>query len=284
MLTPRYRSPAAGLAGRAEDALANAEAFRRTRRAVFSRLPFPVLESDVRDVVYASWIVETAALADRIPPGVKVREVDGRTVLTLLAYDHGHFGPADMEPVRRLFPSPRQANWRLYVEEIDGAAPAVPTVLFLANVFDSLLYAVGTRLFSDVMLSQRAASFEHGVTEAGWATSARCSPGTPSWRLGGRSGGSARLPEEFAPFFGTFDAALQDLCLQDAAIAPVVNETALAWSGIDLPIATASIRPLIVEDYRPCDLLRQWGAEASPFCFHVPAVRFRVLGESLLAR
>lgn len=281
----RYRSPEPGLKGRIENAVGNAEGFRGVRRRLFSRLPFPVLESDVRDVVYANWIVETVALADRIPPGVKVREVGGRTILTMLAYAHGHFGPSTAGPLRRLFPSPLQANWRLYVEEIDGAQPAAPTVLFLANVFDSLLYALGTRLFSDVMLSQRAARFTHCVTAESWSTAAVGSAAAaPSWRLSGRAGREWHLSDGFEAFFGDIGVAREALCLQDAAIAPVHGEAALAWSSIDLPIDVASVRPLEVEDYAPCDMLRRWGAEATPWCFHVPAVGFRVLSERLLTR
>jgi len=55
MVGNRFESPDRGPRGRLQNLLANSVGLARLRRAVFSRLPFPVLASDVRDVVYASW-------------------------------------------------------------------------------------------------------------------------------------------------------------------------------------------------------------------------------------
>lgn len=285
MTVARYVSLRGDVRGRIEDALANAEGLRALRRRTVSRLPFPALISDVREVLYANWVVDTRALADRIPPGVRVREVGGRTILTLLAYRHGHFGPARLGRARHLFASPLQANWRLYVEAIEGAAPGANTVLFLANIFASLPHALGTRVMSDVMLSQRARAFEHRVDVTGWATGADGAADAPWWHLSGTMADGGSLPPAFEPFFSSHGHAVQVLCLQDAAIAPVAGATgALAVSRIDLPIAVDTVRPLAVERYVPGALLRDWGATGEPLCFRVPSVRFRVLSEGLLAR
>jgi hypothetical protein len=47
-----YRHPYPGCPGRVLEGLLNARGLARLRHAVFSRLPFPVLQSDVADVVY----------------------------------------------------------------------------------------------------------------------------------------------------------------------------------------------------------------------------------------
>lgn len=77
-----------------------------------ARLPFLTLHSDVRDVVYVSWLVDAAAAQKLVPAGVTLWQRDGKTPFTVLTYRHGHFGPALPGPLRKLLPSPLQSNWR----------------------------------------------------------------------------------------------------------------------------------------------------------------------------
>lgn len=268
--------------GRLQNRLANSRPIKALLRTIMKRLPFAVLESDVRDVIYANWVVPAEAVADLVPPGVEIVQVDGHTILTILTYAHGHFGPALAGSGRRLFPSPRQSNWRLYVTGIGAASPTKPTVLFLANIFDSALYAVGTRLFSDVMLAHHAHNFRHGRQGDIWTTGVESAGSAPDWLIRVRDTESATIPPEFRPFFATYADALNSLCLQDAAIAPVDGMAALAIAEIDLPIAIESCVPMLVETYRPGSLLDRIGATSEPFCFRVPKVRFRALSEHLI--
>lgn len=279
----RYMAPGCGFWARAEARLANAEGLRALRRSIFGRLPFPVLVSDVSDVIYANWVVPVEAVAHLVPRGVRVRCVEGKVVLTGLTYRHGHFGPALAGPLRRLFPSPGQSNWRLYVDRIGNEAPSVPTVLFLANLFDSVLYALGTRLFSDAMLSHRAGRFVHAVAERSWMSSVEGDPAVPGCTLEGeRADGTPELPLAFIPFYPDWNAAVRNLCMQDAAIAPVSGADRLALARIDLPIALDAVEPLAVGRYVSGKALQEWGAHDPPFCFRVPAVRFRALSERLI--
>jgi hypothetical protein len=107
-----YRHPRAGWPGRLFAALANCTRFAKVRQAVMSRLPFLTLHSDVRDVVYVSWLVDAAAAQQLLPAGVTLWQRGGKTPFTVLTYRHGHFGPALLGPLRRLLPSPLQSNWR----------------------------------------------------------------------------------------------------------------------------------------------------------------------------
>lgn len=280
----RFTSPHPGAFGTLQNRIANAALLRRVRRALFRRLPFLVLASDVRDIVYANWVVPTAAVARFVPPGVALVEADGHTILTILTYAHGHFGPALAGPLRRLFPSPLQSNWRLYVRAIDGRAPPVPTVLFLANMFDGALHALGTRLCSDVMLAHHAGDFVHDYAPDDWRSGAPGPGSAPSWRLAGGRATDPALPAAFRPFFPDVQAAVAALCLQDAAIAPLTDRDALAYARIDLPIDPATATLLRVDRYRPGGLLRGIGAIDPPWCFHLPGVRFRALSETLLER
>lgn len=280
----RFTSPHPGAFGLLQNRLANAPALKRIRRALFRHLPFPVLVSDVRDIVYANWVVPGAAVAPFVPPGVTLVEADGRTILTVLTYAHGHFGPALAGPLRRLFPSPLQSNWRLYVHAIGGRAPPVPTVLFLANVFDGALHALGTRLCSDVMLAHHARDFTHRYAPDDWSSGAQGPGSAPSWQLAGGVAADPALPAAFRPFFPDLHQAVAVLSLQDAAVAPLADRAALAHARIDLPIDPATATPLRVDRYRPGALLRRMGAIDPPFCFHVPGVRFRALSETLPER
>ncbi|WP_454758706.1 hypothetical protein [Caulobacter segnis] len=270
----RFESPDRGPFGRLQDRLANSRGLARLRRAVFSRLPFPVLASDVRDVVYASWIVPLDRIAGEIPPGVAVLERDGRTIVTALTYRHGGFGPALAGPLRRLFPSPRQSNWRLYL-----ARPGI--VLFVKNVFDSALYALGTRLFSDALPSHHAARFDHVSDDAGCRVEIGGPGSAPGLTLEAVPADARTLPTDFAPFFATWDDAVRFLCLQDAAVARIEGEDGLAYARIDLPIDVATVQPLTATACTPGAWLAARGVAGQPFFFRVPAVPFRVLSETV---
>ena len=107
-----FRHPGTGLLARICNWLANCQPVLGLRRAILSRLPFVRLESDVVEVVYLNWLVPSALAAPHVPPGVTLHERNGQTILTVLTYRHGHFGPAMLGPLRKLFPSPLQGNWR----------------------------------------------------------------------------------------------------------------------------------------------------------------------------
>ncbi len=278
-----FLSPHPGPFGTAQTAPANAPALKRLRRALFGLLPFPVLASDVGDIVYANWVVPAAGVAPFVPPGVTLAEVDGQVVLTILTYRHGHFGPALAGPLRRLFPSPLQSNWRVYVAAIDGRPPPEATVLFLANVFDGALYALGTRLCSDVMLAHHARHFVHRYAPEGWRSGAHGPGSAPSWEVAGGIAARPALPEAFRRFFPDLPAALAAICMQDAAIAPLADDGALAHARIDLPIDPRTATVLTVDRHSPGGLLARMGAVDPPWCFHVPGVRFRALSETLIA-
>jgi hypothetical protein len=265
---------------RAATALANNGPVRRIRRRLFALLPFPVLRSDVRDVIYANWLVPLDRLQPHLPIGTSVFAPDGQALVTVLTYRHGHFGPEWAGPLRRLFPSPLQSNWRAYVTRVDGQAPAKATVLFLRNIFDSLVYALGTRVFSDALPSHQAAKFELSVDPDAVVIDIDGGTGSaPAMRLTARAHGSQQVPERFQKLGMADGELLAKICLQDAALAETDAGLAEAW--IDLPIDLAKIQGLETAGYTPGELLKDLGAIEAPWCFRIPAVRFTVLGETL---
>lgn len=277
----RFVPPRGGWLGRLQTRLGNAPGWARLRRRTLARLPFPTLMSDVTDVLYATWSVPAAAARALVPAGVELAERDGQVLLTVLSYRHGHFGPALAGPLLRLFPSPLQSNWRFYVDRLHGTAPAEPTVLFVANVFDGALYALGTRLLSDVLPSRLAGRFTL-LWEGEAVTVDIAGPGSaPTLTLTARHAPGA-LPPLLAPLFEDWTAAVTARTMQEAALAAVPDIDALALARIDLPIPLAEVVPLVPVSFRPGALLIALGATEPPFCFLVPRVPFRVLSERLV--
>ncbi|MDR5740411.1 MULTISPECIES: DUF2071 domain-containing protein [unclassified Caballeronia] len=264
--------------------LLNCSTFARARRAVLSRLPFMTMASDVVDVVYCTWIVDTADVAGYIPPGVALMERDGKTLFTILTYAHSHFGPSLAGPLRRLFPSPLQSNWRFYVSTFEGANDAAPTVLFVKNIFDNRLYLAATRMLSDALPSHLAARFEHRVVGRRSMTRIDSGRGSaPDFACGAQLTVSRALPEQFETFFDSWRRAVEFLGLQDGALAHVDDCSRIAHARIDLPIDIDSVRPMEPSgDVIGGDFLQGIGAKGRPFCFLVPGVKFRVLSERLL--
>jgi hypothetical protein len=283
---PRYRHPHAGVPGRLIETVLGWSWWPRLRRAVLSRLPFVTLASDVRDVVYLNWLVDVARIAHLVPPGLRVWQREGRTVLTVLSYRHGGFGPAFAGPGRRWFGSPRQSNWRLYLVDDDrtGAAAAAPaSVLFLGNSMDSALYTLGARLFSDALPTHLAASFVHEHRDGRYRTEIEPGCGSASaLRYQACRDTTGTLPPGFAPLFAGVREAIRVLALQDRAVARCADGAGLAEAGIDLPVPIEEAQPLqLVAGSLHAPDLAPILADAPVFCFAVPRVPFRVLWERL---
>jgi hypothetical protein len=277
-----YRHPRAGWPGRLFAALANCTRFADLRQAVMSRLPFLTLHSDVRDVVYVSWLVDAAAAQQLLPAGVTLWQRGGKTPFTVLTYRHGHFGPALPGPLRRLLPSPLQSNWRLYLDHTPPDAPAVPCVYFLKNIMDSLPHALGTRLFSDILPTHLANAMTLEVS----ATQARCAIASgagsaPALDVQAAITAEHGLDADWQQLYGNWRDAVAFLACQDAAIAPVPRNSKLAFGEIDLPVDVDQVQALTA--WRAdCGLLGQLPPISKPFAFLVPKVAFRALSERLL--
>ncbi|WP_175970634.1 DUF2071 domain-containing protein [Burkholderia sp. BCC0322] len=276
--------PSAGLIGRLANRIVASGPLLRARRALLSRLPFLQLASDVENVVYCTWVVDVAAVAHLVPRGVALASRDGRTLLTTLTYAHRHFGPRVAGPLRRMFPSPLQSNWRLYVDALPGGMPADRSVLFVKNVFDHPLYALGSRLFSDALPSHLARRFTHTVRDGRYDTRLASGGGSaPDFHCTAEASDDRTLPDAFAPFFKNWRDAVASLSLQHAAVAHVADCDRLAYASIDLPIDVDAVRPLkTVGPAGGGDFLARIGATGEPMCFVVPDVAFRVLSERLL--
>jgi hypothetical protein len=267
-----YRHPHPGILGRVCEALLNSARVADLRQAVMQRLPFLQLESDVKDVVYLTWMVDVETAQALAPAGVPLWQHEGKTPFTILSYRHGHFGPALLGPLRRIMPSPLQSNWRLYAE-----APG--QVVFLKNILGSPVHALATRLLSDVLQSHYPQRFLHESNDGRFRTVITPGAGSAPALL---CEVAATASKTAPPQFSTWEAAVQFLACQHIAVAHVARNGRVAASEIDLPIELSQVRPLASIGDVHCPLLEQLGVSGEPFCFLVPEVEFRVRSELYL--
>lgn len=281
----RFAYPTTGIAGQLINRIVSCATLLRLRRAVFSRLPFLQLASDVKNVVYCTWVVDAARAAHLVPQGVTLKQRHGKTLFTILTYSHAHFGPRIAGPLRKIFPSPKQSNWRLYVDTFPNAPDSSPAVLFIKNIFDDPLYGIGSRMFSDALPSHVAARFEHTLDGGVYRTVIAGGEGSaPAFQCEAKPAQNQGLPPEFKPFFDSWSEAVAALCLQDGAISAVEDCAGIAYARIDLPIDVGAVQPLEATDAYDISapFLERMGVAGRPFCFVVPAVPFGVLSECLV--
>jgi hypothetical protein len=274
--------------GKALGSLLNSSSLAAFRRAVMSRMPFPILDSNVANVVYATWLVDADIAAAYAPAGAKLWVREGRTPLTILSYRHGHFGPRLVGPLRRLMPSPLQSNWRLYLSEPLPGAPDLPTVAFVHNAMDSLAHVIGTRLFSDALPSHWPARFELSVSDN--IARVDIEPGSGSAQrlaMTLRRHGRPDLPQAWKGFFDNWRQAVAELASQEAAVVevamPMKSPPRTALARINLPVDVDLVEPLQLDAAGlDCPLLDAMNADSDALCFLLPQVDFSALSEALL--
>ncbi len=263
--------------------LLNSRRLGKVRHAVMSRAGFVPMESDVADVVYLTWLVDAPTARKLVPPGVPLWEKDGKTPFTILTYRHGHFGPALAGPLRRLFPSPLQSNWRLYLE---NPPPGVAgrTVYFLKNVMSSMLFTFGTRMFSDIMQTHLAARFAFDRKDDTYSLSIHAGDGSaPALACKAVRAAGKTVDAAFGSAFGSWEQAVDYLALQDVAVTRSDRLQRLVASEIELPIDVAEVLPFdVAAGDVQCPFLAQFASAEGPFCFVVPRVKFRVVSERVV--
>lgn len=278
MTQNQYIHPTSGLLQSGFTALCNASFLRKVRRRLFSVIPFVRMRSDVKNVVYLNWMVDTDRVGHLVPEGVQLMEKEGKTLLSVLTYEHGHFGPVLLGPLRKLLPGPYQSNWRLYVNSIDNK-PGEGIVLFLKNIMDRMIHVAGTRIASDSMLTHYSDVFTHKHENGEIHTQITPSGGSsPDLEARLRSAPDVTLPQSLISHFGNQRAVLEYICLQHAALTDIPDGAGKCKAEIDLPIDLDTVQGLDV-DFIDSVWLKDIVAGSEPFAFLVPEVRFEVVNE-----
>lgn len=256
--------------------LAGSPGLRDLVRVPQSLLPFPQLQSDVGDVLYLNWLVAADLLEARLDERLRVRRFGDRTVLSILVYRHGHFGPRLLGPLRKLLPSPIQCNVRAYLE-----AP-VSNVVFLANAIDHSAYFLGARLLCDGLPVHLLESAHFDTTGA--TIDVALAPGQAvalQLRARAETTTDRTLPASFSEHFADLQTAIVYLVPQNAALSAL--DTTGQWCAAHIVVKAQ------LDGARPCRLIAplELGPpfaeiieQAEPFVFLLERVRLDVLGET----
>jgi len=258
--------------------LLNGVAASRLARAFGELLPPVAFMSNITNVIYANYLVEAECLTPLVPWGLELQRLgpdgkDGKYALfTHLTYQHGHFGPQLLGPLRRFMPSPVQSNWRIYVRDPDTDRSGI---YFVTTAISQTLPALLARLLSEgipMHVEQRGL-----VTANGDGSFEVClDPGAGSAPDLVMSLQPASLPVLAPPWntcFGSFRDMLAYCVPQDRAMSSQPWYNRVTRQEIELGIPLDACEPLtgtIVSKAAQAII-----GEAQALCFRVPQVTLR---------
>jgi hypothetical protein len=269
-----WRAPSTVRFARALDAAANSRALHR----LLGFLPVPELESDIRDVVYVSYLVPAATLEALVPEGLELQRIGpggASAMLTFLTYRHGCFGARAAGPLRRLFPSPVQTNWRTYVRDPRTGREGI---YFVTNAVTTRLHALGGRLMSEAPMHLLARG--EVTRDASGRVRVVVEPGDgsgPDAELDLAPAAAFSLPAAWRECFADARAMLAYCVPQDRAMATEPWRPCTTREEIDLGIPLDACEPLAgtVRSRTAAAIV----GDAPPVCFRVARVDFRLRGE-----
>lgn len=143
----RWRHPARNPLARLADGLANS----RLVSTWVEPLPIAAMVSEIEDVIYVNYLVRAETVERFVPWGLELERLGpdrAWALFSFLTYRHGHFAFRFLGPLRRLFPSPVQTNWRIHVRD---PRTGVRGVYFITNAIDYAMPALAARLFTEAM-------------------------------------------------------------------------------------------------------------------------------------
>jgi hypothetical protein len=271
-----WRHPASGLIARGADLIANSRVFG----ALLKPLPALPMRSDVCDVVYVNYLVPAERLEPLVPEGLELQRVGpmGKYALfTFLTFQHGRFGVAYPEWLRRWFPSPVQTNWRIHVRDPETKREGI---YFVTNGVTTLLHAFGARLLTEGMpmhLLEHAEVKRSGTGKLN-VTLARGSGSAPDAELELQPSDAApTMQGAWAECWPTFGAFLEYCVPQDRAFASQALKRRVTRQEIQLGIQAAQCKPL--DGMVKSNAAKNIAGDALPLCFHVAKVNFYFAGE-----
>lgn len=260
-----------------------------SRRFLYRFLPFLRMESQATDTVYMSWLVDIEHIKDRFPESVQLWEKDGKTIFSILFYQHHHFGLHYLGPFRKLFPSPKQSNWRFYLAE-----SLVPNaVIFEQIVVNNMLYVFGGRLLSDEMPAQYDPNIQNIVIKNNDGKSKDnlnadmdiyaqiTMDETYRLEVHLQNGVEKQLDETWSKMFQNWDEAINFLVPKEHVWVEHVDQpNNLSQADIRIDANLESIEALKIIDIE-CPLFKELGItkDQSAFCFFIPNLDFHVLNE-----
>lgn len=259
----------------------------RCKRQILTIVPFIKLRSKVEQVVYLSWLVDIEKVRPYLPNGIRLWEKNGKTIFSILTYQHKYFGPAFLGRLRRICGSPKQSNWRFYIDGVSGQPFSQGVVLFDHVIVDQMIYAVGSRMLSDAMPAHYAPQFKHDLEQSKnsltWITEIQTSGGSARNIFSNISHYEVKeLPFTWQKCFSTWEEAVELLCMQDFAITHTKESNVWTKGEICLPISRNTIQPAVAKQVYG-DFIDILGINELPFCFVVPEIEFSVISEKQIS-
>jgi hypothetical protein len=270
-----WSHPRGGLLGRALVVVAESRAIR----AVGELLPTISFSSDIVDVIYVNYLVESERLTPMVPWGLELQRLgpDGRYALfTFLTYNHGHFGPSFLGPLRGLFPSPVQSNWRIHVRNPQTGALGIT---FISTAINSTLHALAARWLSEGVAMHVPARAEVSARPDGLLF-LLLDPGSGSCPDAEALLGPAdnrELPPPWSECFADYEAMLAYCVPQDRALSSQPWYRRIVRQEIQLGIPLNDCEPLAGTVHSQAAAAIAGGAQ--PLCFRVARVAFQLTPE-----
>jgi hypothetical protein len=275
-----WRPSSRGLIARGCAMLANS----RLARAIGERLPILAMASDIHDVVYINYLVEAERLAPLVQKPLELQRLgpDGRyAMFTLLTYRHGSFGPLLFGPLRRMWPSPVQSNWRIHVFDPQTSKRGIQ---FLTTAITSMPHALATRLLSEgVPMHVPAAA--HVRRDLDGNIEVMIDPGNgsaPDVKAVCRFCEEPALVHPWNLCFENWRQMLAYCVPQDRALCAQPWHRRVVRQEIELGIPLEACQPLAAEV--ESSSARAIAGDAQPLCFLVEKVSFQFFGELYDAR
>jgi hypothetical protein len=270
-----FRHPSRSLVGKCCDPLCNS----RLARAFFEFIPALAMDSDITDVIYVNYLVEASRVERFVDEPLKLQRLgpEGKyAFFTFLTFHHGHFGPRCFGPLRRLWPSPIQSNWRIHVYDPSTGKRGIQ---FLAIAITGSQFAIAARLLAEniPMHVPREAKFSRG---ADGVYSLAIDPGdgtAPDVRAEFKTAAEPVLTGPWSECFRDWRAVLEYCVPQDRAMSAQPWRNRVTRQEIVLDIPLESCRPM--RGSVQSKAARAIAGEEAPLCFLVERLRFRLLGE-----
>ncbi|MEO8391966.1 MAG: DUF2071 domain-containing protein [Chloroflexota bacterium] len=256
--------------------LLNGVANSRLARAFGEWIPSIAFISNITNVIYVNYLVEAERLAPLVPWGMELQRLgaDGKWALfTHLTYQHGHFGPQMLGPLRRLMPSPVQSNWRIYVRDPQTQRSGI---YFVTTAINKTLPALLARLLSEgipmhlllesAVIAKPDGSFEICLNPGAGSA--------PDLRVTLESASQIELNPLWTACFETFHDLLAYCVPQDRAMSSQTWYQRVTRQEIELGIPLEVCEPLMTTGL-VSEAARMLVGDAQTVCFRVPQVTLR---------
>lgn len=266
-----WTSPRRDVFGSLQTMIANS----RLARAFAEFMPPVAFISDITNVIYVNYLVETERLAPLVLWGLELQRLgpDGKFALfTHLTYQHGHFGPRLLGPLRRFMPSPIQSNWRIYVAD---PRTKLNGIHFVTTAINQVLPALLARLLSEG-IPMHLVRYGEVTAKADGSFHVCLDPGTgsaPDLAMELQPSAFPVLEPAWSSCFDTFHDMLAYCVPQDRAMSSQPWYRRITRQEIELGIPLESCEPLTATVTSKS--AQRIAGDAQPLCFRVPQVTLR---------